>query len=337
MHIRAKPITLMLRTPFRIAHGVSTTRQNVVIHVEDGLGAAAIVPYYDTTVDAVMAYTASPALAEALEGNPLLLEDALDRLPPGPAAARAAIDMALHDRWGKRLGQPLYRLWGLNPTRAPLSTYTLSIADETEFRQNVREVKHFPLLKLKLGSGSLDQDEALVRIAAEETSARLCVDANAAWSVDEALAIIPRLARYSLLFIEQPVTRYDLDGWRTLAERLPAGMPPLIADESAHDSSDVLRLAGIVGGINIKLAKCGGLREARRMIALARALGMKVMLGCMVESTIGVTAAAHLAPLVDYADLDASLLVADDPYLGLIWEQGRLILPDAPGLGVRER
>ncbi len=337
MILRAEPITLTLRTPFRIAHGVSTTRQNVVVHLEDGLGTAAIVPYYDTTAADVLVYAASPALAKAVEGDPLLLEDALDRLPPGPAAARAAIDMALHDRWGKRLGQPLYRLWGLNPARAPLSTYTLSIADEAEFRQNVREVKHFPLLKLKLGSGSLEQDEALVRIAGEETSAQLCVDANAGWTADEALQIIPRLAERGVTFIEQPVARHDLDGWRTLAEKLPAGMPPLIADESVHDSRDMIWLAGIVGGINIKLAKCGGLREARRMIALARALGMTVLLGCMVESTVGVTAAAHLAPLVDYADLDASLLVADDPYLGLSWEQGRLILPDAPGLGVRKR
>jgi len=337
MHIHAEPITLTLRTPFRIAHGTSTTRQNVLVHLDDATGVAAIVPYYDTPVETVVAYVNALALAEVVAGDPLLLEDALAALPPGPAPARAALDLALHDRWGKRLGQPLYRLWGLNPARAPLSSYTLVLADEAEFRQSAREARGLPVLKIKLGTGSLDGDEALVRIAAEETSARLCVDANAAWSAPDALRIIPRLAAYNLLFIEQPVAQHDLDGWRTLAEQLPAGMPPLIADESVHDSRDVIRLAGIAGGINIKLAKCGGLREARRMIALAHAFGMKVMLGCMVESSVGVTAAAHLTPLVDYADLDSTLLTTNDPYAGLAWEQGRLILPDAPGLGVTRR
>ncbi len=337
MQLHAEPISLVLSTPFRIAHGASTSRDNVFVHVDEGVGVAAITPYYPAQVPDVLAYIARPEVAAALEGDPLLLEDLLDRLPSGPAPARAAIDLALHDRWGTALGQPLYRLWGLNPERAPLSSYTISMANDAEFRQRVRDAAGYPVLKIKLGSGSLERDEALVRMAREEYKGLLCVDANAAWAADEAANIIPGLAQYDLQFIEQPVGQHDREGWQTLAKRLPEGMPPLIADESIHDSRDILPLAGAIGGINIKLAKCGGLREARRMIALARCLGMKVMLGCMIESIVGVTAAAHLAPLVDFADLDGNLLVINDPYTGMIWDHGRLHLPAAPGLGVQRR
>lgn len=337
MSLHAEPISLALSTPFRIAHGTSTSRDNVFVHVDEGVGVAAITPYYPAQVPDVLAYVARPEVAAALEGDPLLVEDLLDRLPSGPAPARAALDLALHDRWGKTLGQPLYRLWGLNPERAPLSSYTISMADDAEFRQRMQEAAGYPVLKIKLGSGSLERDEALVRMAREAYPGSLCVDANAAWTANEAAAIIPRLARYDLQFIEQPVAQHDREGWHTLAARLPEDMPPLIADESIHDSRDILPLAGAIGGINIKLAKCGGLREARRMIALARTLGMKVMLGCMVESIVGVSAAAHLAPLVDFADLDGNLLVVNDPYTGMIWDQGRLHLPSAPGLGVQRR
>lgn len=337
MNIQAEPITLELETPFRIAHGTSTARHNVLLHVGDGVGEAAIAPYYATKPEDVIAYAGSPEVADCLDGDPALLEDLLDRLPPGPPPARAALDMALHDLWGQRLRLPLYRLWGLNPARAPISSYTIGMADEAEFRARLRDAGGYPLLKLKLGTGSLEMDEALVRVAREESEATLCVDANAAWSADEALKIIPRLAGYRLLFVEQPLGNDDFEGWHRLKAELPPDMPPLIADESAHEPLDVLQLFHAADGINIKLAKCGGLREARRMIALARTLGMKVMLGCMVESAVGVTAAAHLAPLVDFADLDGNLTVTNDPYQGVGWERGRLILPEGPGLGVRRR
>lgn len=336
MHIQVEPVALRLSTPFRIAHGTSTERNNVLVHVGSGVGVAAITPYYPAQVPDVLAYVSDQQIQRALEADICFIEDILDALPEGPAPARAAIDIALHDLWAQSLGQPLYRLWGLNPARAPYSTFTISMAEEGEFRQRVREAAHYPLLKIKLGTGTLEGDEALVHIAREESSARLCVDANAAWTVDQAAQIIPRLAAYDLMFIEQPLARHDIAGWHTLASQLPAGMPPLIADESIHDSRDILPLHGAADGINIKLAKCGGLREARRMIALARTLGMKVMLGCMIESTVGVTAAAHLAPLVDFADLDGFLTVTNDPYEGGVrWDNGRLHLPDAPGLGVR--
>jgi L-alanine-DL-glutamate epimerase-like enolase superfamily enzyme len=206
-----------------------------------------------------------------------------------------------------------------------------------ELRRRVRSAAGFPILKLKLGSGDLEADETAVRVAREETGAGLCVDANGGWSVDEAATIIPRLATYDLLFIEQPLPQHNSEMWHDLRARLPEGMPPLIADESVRQSADIPALAGAADGVNIKLAKAGGLREARRMIALARALGMQVMIGCMVETSVGVTAAAHLAPLADYADLDGNLLLVNDPYVGATWSEGRLSLPDEPGLGVKRR
>ncbi|MDY7076648.1 MAG: dipeptide epimerase [Chloroflexota bacterium] len=340
VHLAIEPITLNLKTPFRIAHGTSLARHNVLVHLGDGVGEGALAPYYGYSQAEIVAYLYSLDPGVLLGDDPLALEDALDRLPPGPAPARAAIDVALHDYWAKRLGQPLYRLWGLNPMGAPLSSLTLSITeDEEELRRRVRAAEGFPILKLKLGAGNLEADEAIVRVACQEKGCdvRLCVDANGAWQVDEAARVIPRLAAYDLLFIEQPIPQTDAEDWHRLRRLLPGGLPPLIADESVQRAGDLLVLAGAADGINIKLAKAGGLRKARRMIALARTLGMQVMLGCMVESSVGITAAAHLAPLVDFADLDGNLDVTNDPYVGVKMEYGRLYLPEGTGLGVDKK
>jgi L-Ala-D/L-Glu epimerase len=330
-----EPITLDLAIPFSIAHGTSTARHNVLVHLGDGIGEAALPPYYGVSQRDVIAYVQSINPETLLDADPLALEEALDRLPPRPAPARAAVDVALHDHWARQLGYPLYRLWGLSPAQAPVSSWTIPITtDGDELRRRVRSAAAFPILKLKLGSGDLGTDETIVRIAREETDARLCVDANSGWSLDEAAAIIPRLAAYDLLFIEQPLPQHGIDLWHQLRARLPTGMPPLIADESVQQAADIPALAGAADGINIKLAKAGGLREARRMITLARVLEMQVMIGCMVETSVGVTAAAQLAPLVDYADLDGNLLLVRDPYAGATLHAGRLSLPDEPGLGV---
>jgi L-alanine-DL-glutamate epimerase-like enolase superfamily enzyme len=339
MQLTVEPITLNLKTPFRIAHGTSTARHSVLVHLGDGVGEGPLMPYTGYSQAEVVAYLQNLDPDALMGDDPLALEDVLDWLPPGPAPARNAIDIALHDHWAKQLGQPLYRLWGLNPMRAPLSSLTLSITeDEDELRRRVQVAGGFPILKLKLGTGDLESDEAIVRVARQETDAHLCVDANSAWHhVDEAARIIPRLAAYDLLFIEQPIPQTDVEDWHRLRSLLPSGLPPLIADESVQGASDIPALAGAADGINIKLTKAGGLREARRMIALARALGMQVMLGCSVESSVGITAAAHLAPLVDFADLDGNLDVANDPYVGVKMEKGRLHLPQGPGLGVVRR
>jgi L-alanine-DL-glutamate epimerase-like enolase superfamily enzyme len=338
MQLIVQPITLTLKTPFRIAHGTSTARQSVLVHLGDAVGEGSIMPYYGHTQAEIVAYLEKLDLRMLLGEDPLALEDALDRLPPGPAPARNAIDTALHDFWAKQLGYPLYRLWGLNRTGTPLSSITISITEnEAELRKRVQAIEDFPIIKLKLGTGDLERDEAIVRLVRAETNADLCVDANSAWSVAEAAQIIPRLAAYNLLFIEQPIHFADLEAWSRLRLLLPADMPPLIADESVQQAGDIPALAGGADGINIKLTKAGGLREARRMIALARAMGMQVMLGCSVESSVGITAAAHLSPLVDFADLDGNLDVANDPYIGVGMEKGRLHLPDGAGLGVKPR
>lgn len=337
MYLNVEPITLNLRTPFRIAHGTSTARYNVLLHLGDGVGESALAPQYGHSQEKVVAYLRGLDVDALWDADSLALEDALDRIPPGPSPARAAVDIALHDHWAKQLGHPLYRLWGLNPLQAPPSSLTISITeDEDDLRRRVRAAQGFPILKLKLGVGDLEADEAIVRAAyrAKDPATQLCVDANSAWRVEDAALMIPRLAAYDLLFVEQPIPAPQIEDWHQLRRLLPDGLPPLIADESVQHSGNILALAGAVDGINIKLAKAGGLREARRMITLARALDMQVMLGCMVESSVGITAAAHLAPLADFADLDGNLDVMDDPYIGVKMEGGRLYLPQGAGLGV---
>ncbi len=336
MKVEAELLELKLKAPFGIAHGVSYSRQSVVFHLDDGLGEAALAPYYGVTPEAAISYMQSEAVLEVLSGDLSAPEHVLAALPDGPRPAMAAVDMAVHDLFGRALGMPLYRLWGLDPDRAPMSSLTIGLDDEDTIRRKVEEAEGWPILKVKLGSGDPEADVRTVRLVRELFDGGICVDANSAWPVDVAADVIPRLAEYDLMFVEQPIPwKGNVDGWHRLREALPPDMPPLIADESVHVAADIPPLAGAVDGINIKLAKCGGLREARRMIEVARTLGMSVMLGCMVESSVGITAAAHLAPMVDYLDLDGNLLVTNDPYRGARVEKGRLYMPDGPGLGVR--
>ena len=339
MKVRVEPLNLELKTPFRIAHGTSTTRRNALVRLGGRhLGEGALPPYYPYSLEDVQAYLGALDAGSWLEGDSFFLEDALDRLPPGPPPARAALDMALHDYWGKQLGQPLYRLWGLNPNRAPASAITLSLPDSPgALRQQVRQLAAAAVIKLKLGAGSLQADEELVRTARQETDAALGLDANGAWSVEEAAQVIPRLAEYDLAYIEQPISGRSAGDWPALRQALPDDLPPLIADESVQTARDVLDMAGAADGINVKLAKAGGLRAARRMITLARALDLQVMLGCMIESSVALTAAAHLAPLADFLDLDGHLHLARDPFEGVAVRRGRLQLPARPGLGVKEK
>lgn len=324
-----QPITLNLRTPFRIAHGVSEQRHNVIVRLDDALGEAAAVAYHGETPAKIMDYLA--AAADRVGADPFALEDTLNALPAGSQAARAAIDVALHDRWGKALGQPLYRLFGLNPDRLPPTSFTIAMDEPAVMAQRAREA-NLPILKIKLGSGD---DEAMVRAIRSATTAKLRVDANAGWSREQAAQLIPRLAQYDLEFVEQPLPVGDVDGLRWLrAQKLGV---PIFADESIKTARDVAAHAGAVDGVVIKLMKTGGLREAWRAIATARALDMQVMIGCMVETSIGVTAAAHLAALCDYADLDGPLLISNDPYAGVRYDGARLILPAQPGLGIVDR
>jgi len=334
--------TVALRTthPFIIARGGSSEYRVVRVTITDsdgasGWGEAAPSAYYGETADTVVSVL--PVLARVLEGADAwsieAIEHALGKAIRFNGSARSAVSAALHDLAAKRLGVPLYRMWGLDPSASPPSSFTVGIApDEATLRARVQEAAQYPVLKIKLGTS---WDERIVRVVREIAPEKvLRVDANAAWTAKGALAIIPALKELGVEFVEQPLPAHDLDGLRFVRERSAL---PIVADESCLVASDIPRLAGVVDGVNIKLAKCGGLREALRMVATARAHGMLVMCGCMVESSLGITAAAQLAPLLDCADLDGAALVANDPYVGATIAGGEIVLPEGAGLGVTLR
>ncbi|MCS7314326.1 MAG: dipeptide epimerase [Bryobacterales bacterium] len=251
------------------------------------------------------------------------------RRVPGNFAAKCALDVALMDWVGKKLGIPLYRYFGLDPRDSPLTTFSIGIDTPEVTRQKVREAAEFPVLKIKVG---LDTDEATIAAVRSVTDKPLRVDANEGWkSKEEAVRKILWLERQGVELIEQPLPAHMIEESAWVRERVNM---PIIADEACLHAEDVPKVAGAFDGVNVKLAKAGGILAAWRMIQTARALGMKVMLGCMIESSVAVTAAAHLSPLVDWADLDGNLLIANDPYRGVRVREGRLILPDAPGLGL---
>lgn len=329
MKLTWEAITLDLKTTFRVAHGASDQRFNVLVYLEDGVGEAAAVPYYGETQEGIIEYLKSvPDLGD----DPFDMDAILAKRPTGSRAARSAIDEALHDLWGKKLGQPLYKLFGLNPNNLPLTSFTIGM-DKPATMAGQAKALDYPVLKIKLGS---EHDEEVVAAIRKVTNAKLRVDANAGWSREHALQIIPRLAEYDLEFIEQPLAVDDVEGYFWLKEKLRTQKIkiPIFADETAKNSHDVVKLAGSIDGVVVKTMKSEGIREALRMIHTARAHDMQIMLSCMVELSVGVTAAAHLAPLCDYCDLDGPLLIKNDPYLGLKYDGARISLPDGVGLGV---
>ncbi len=329
MKLHWEPVTLELKTTFRVAHGASDLRHNVLVYLDEGVGEAAAVPYYGETQEGIISYLKS---VPDLGTDPFDMDTVLALRPPGSRAARSAIDQALHDLWGKEIGQPLYRLFGLNPDNLPLTSFTIAMNEPRIMAEQAR-LSGQPLLKIKLGS---ENDEAILAAIRQVTDARLRVDVNAGWSREQALQMIPRLVDYELEFIEQPLAVEDVEGYFWLKEKLRAQhiSIPIFADETARNAKDIPKLAGAVDGVVVKLMKSEGIRETLRMIHTARAHDMQIMLSCMVESSVGVTAAAHLAPLCDYADLDGPLLIRNDPYQGIRYEGAKMILPDAPGIGV---
>ena len=333
--------------PFVIARGGASEYPTVTVRVRDardgaeGWGEAAPSRFYGETLESVAG--ALPRLERALDGcDPWHLDDAERRMRQAlrwNASARTAVSVALHDLAAKRLGVPLYRMLGLDPARAPLSSYTIGLAaNDAELDARVAGAAAYPILKVKLGSPNGGaRDVATIRRVRELAPNKvLRVDANAGWTAKVAVRMSALLAELGVEFVEQPVAAGDVDGLRFVRER---GAIPVVADESCLDAADVARLAaaGAVDGVNLKLAKCGGLREALAIIATARAHGLLVMCGCMIETSLGITAAAHLAPLLDAVDLDGAALLAEDPYAGATIEGGVVRLPDAPGLGVRAR
>ena len=336
--------TIHPKVPFAIARSSATVYERVFVRLRDealveGWGEAAPNAYYHESADTAEA--ALPQLGRVLERSRTvdslhdidILEEWMRAEVRGDASARAAVSMAAHDLLARKRSQPLWKVFGLDPMLAPATSFTIAITtDDAEIRRRIEEAHRYPVLKIKLGS---DRDEWIVRIVRQGAPDKvLRADANGAWDVERAIHMSRFLADSGFELIEQPLARDDIEGFRKLRASSPI---PVIADESCVTATDIPALDGGAHGINIKLSKCGGLAEARRMIAEARRRDMTVMLGCMIESSLGITAAAHLAPLVDYADLDGAALLADDPYVGATIDDGMIRLPAEPGLGVRLR
>lgn len=330
-------LSLRTRHPFIIARGGQSDYRTLMVRITDddgveGWGEAAATRFYGETLETVQAVL--PRYAQELGSDPHQLEAIEARMfaaVSGNAAARVAISSALHDLVAKRAGLSLCRYWGLDPAAAPRSTFTIGMDTPEMVRRKVLEAEQYPVLKIKLGG---DHDLELLRTIRSATDRELRVDANCGWTASHAVAMLPVLAEFGVTLLEQPVAPTDLEG---LARIHRAASIPVIADESCVTSRDIARLVGKVDGINIKLAKCGSLREALRMIAIARSHSMMVMVGCMIESSLGITAAAHFTPLVDVVDLDGAALLAQDPFVGATIDGGQVRLPDGPGLGVTRR
>jgi L-alanine-DL-glutamate epimerase-like enolase superfamily enzyme len=336
--------TIHPRVPFAIARSSTSAYDRVRVRLVDdagveGWGEAAPNAYYRETAATVLA--ALPRLArvvdrcksiDSLEGIDVL-EEWMRTETRGAASARAAISAAAHDLLGKRRGQPVWQLFGVEPMLAPPSSFTIAITmEERELIKRVDDARRYPILKIKLGT---DRDEWIVRTVRRAAPDKILrADANAAWDVATAHKMAPFLAEQGFELIEQPLAADNIDGLREVSRRSPL---PIIADESCLTASDLPRLDGAVHGINIKLSKCGGLAEARRMATDAARRQLRVMLGCMIESSLGISAAAQLAPLANYADLDGAALLKDDPFVGVSIEDGMIRLSDKPGLGVSTR
>jgi len=321
-------LEMPLKHIFTIARGSEDVARTLRFEVSDGehvgLGESAPVARYHESLDSVEAYWRGFG---PLGGDPFALQSLLtDRTPP---AARTGLDIALHDLIGKRLAIPLWRYFGLDPERAPYTSFTVGIDEPEKMLEKVREVGDHPVLKVKLGTG--DEIEIL-RAIRGVYHGTIRIDANEGWTPERAVEVLREIEPLEIEFCEQPIPAGTPEKLRWIKERTTI---PIVTDEDSRDAADLPKLYGCVDGINVKLVKCGGIRGALEMIHTARACGFKIMLGCMVESGILQTAAAHLSPLVDWADLDGAFLLREDPYVGMTYRGGKIVLPTAPGLGVR--
>jgi L-alanine-DL-glutamate epimerase-like enolase superfamily enzyme len=322
-------LALPLVHTFTIARSSESFARSAVVRLtwngHVGLGESSPSERYGESVASVRAdLEARPPLGN----DPYALELLLGDLPPG---ARCALDTALHDLIGKDADRPLWQLLGLDPARTPVTSFTIGIDTPEMMLAKLDAIRDHPIVKVKLG---FEGDLEVVAAMRERYTGTLRVDANEAWTPEQTVANLRELAKYEIEFCEQPIPAGTPERLRWIRERAPI---PLVTDEDSRDAGDLLALAGCVDGINVKLVKCGGVRGALAMIHTARALKLKIMLGCMVESAILTTAAAHLSPLVDWADLDGPFLTAWDPFAGVTYDRGKLVLPTAAGLGVAMR
>jgi L-Ala-D/L-Glu epimerase len=329
MKLSYKEHEIHLKSTFRTTHGASDVKRVLIVDIDGGLGEASPVYYYGENLETVKIFLEKAS--QILGDNPFELESLgqkLDHILAWNYSAKAAIDMAMHDRVCKQLGIPVYKFFGITPKEDLPTSYTISISDPDTMKAQTLASPGFQVYKVKVG---VPGDIEMVAAVRDATKARIRVDANEGWSLKEAIWRIKELEKLDVEFIEQPLHRDDFDGFKILHAKVDM---PLIADEGVFRAADIPKYVGLVDGINIKLSKSGGLREAFKMIAVARAHKMKIMIGCMVETSVGITAAAHLSSLVDYADLDGNVLISDDPYKGVTLKNGCLQVPNSPGLGV---
>jgi L-alanine-DL-glutamate epimerase-like enolase superfamily enzyme len=337
MKLTYRPYDLQLRHVFTIANSSRTTTPVVLTEIEydgiTGYGEASMPPYLGETQASVVEFLKKVNLEQF--SSPFELEDILtyvDKITENNTAAKASVDIALHDLVGKIMGQPWHKIWGLDADKAPSTTFTIGIDTPEVVRQKTREdAPLYNILKVKVGR---PEDKEMIEAIRSETDKPLAVDANQGWTDKHyALDMIYWLKEKGIVMIEQPMPKHRLDDMAWITERSPL---PIFADESFQRLTDVLRLKGVVHGVNIKLMKCTGMREAWKILTTARAANMQVMIGCMTETSCAVSAAAQLSPAVDWADLDGNLLISNDVYKGVTVANGKLVLNDLPGIGIQK-
>lgn len=337
MKLQLRPFSLQLRHTFKIARESHDIQPTLIVELEQnglrGYGEATSNSYYAASIaDMSTALERVRPLIENYElGEPGELWNLLQAELGDQPFPLCAVDLAAHDLWGKLQGEPVYKLWGLSLEQLPLTDYTIGIDTIEKMVAKMREFPDWPIYKIKLGT---DHDIEIVRALREHTQSIFRVDANCGWSAEETIANSQALAELGVEFIEQPL---PADQWDAMREVYAKSALPIIADESCIVESDVARCQGYFHGVNIKLVKCGGLTPARRMIATAKQLGLKTMVGCMTESSVGISAIAQLLPLLDYVDMDGALLLAEDIATGVTIQQGRVSFSSEPGCGVRLR
>ena len=330
------PYELQLKHVFTVATNSRTTTPVVLTTIEyDGVmgyGEASMPPYLGESHETVLSFLSKVNLEQF--SDPFLMEDILayvDGIMPGNHAAKASVDIALHDLVGKLIGQPWFRLWGLNPAKTPNTSFTIGIDTADVVREKTMEASAFRQLKVKLGR---DNDREMIETVRSVTDVPLFVDVNQGWTDRSyALEMAQWLSEKGVLFIEQPMPKEQVDDIAWLTERSPL---PIIADEALQTVDDLLTMKGVYSGINIKLMKCGGMMAAYKMAVMARQMDMKILIGCMTETSCAVSAAAQLSPMVDWADLDGNLLISNDVYEGMTVVDGKIVLPDRPGIGIVE-
>ncbi len=335
MNLRFKPFDLQLKHVFTLATSSRSTTPVMLTAIDyqgsTGYGEASMPPYLGESQETAQRFLSKVDLSRYTD--PFQLEDILndiDAIEPGNFAAKASVDIALHDLLGMLTGQPWYKLWGLNPKSTPLTSFTIGIDTPVVVRQKVKEAAPYKILKVKMGR---DNDKEMIETIRSVSQVPLCVDVNQGWTDrHHALDMIHWLKEKGIVFVEQPMPKTALDDLSWLHDHSPL---PIFADEALQRLVDVEATKGLYDGINIKLMKCTGMREAFKMATMAKALQMKVMLGCMIETSCAVSAAAQLSPMSEFADLDGNVLISNDPYEGVKIVDGKVTLNDLPGIGLK--